>query len=78
MQLARNCAIDREQERWDKNAVIYAIDVLTFRDSNGDGMGDLAGVEARLECLAGLSEGMGKEVVTLHNLLSKKPRANQT
>ena len=43
-----------EHERWYKNAVIYAIDVSTFYDSNGDGMGDLAGVEAKLDYLASL------------------------
>lgn len=33
---------------WFKNAVIYQLDVAYFRDSNGDGWGDLAGVIERL------------------------------
>jgi maltose alpha-D-glucosyltransferase/alpha-amylase len=39
---------------WYKNAIIYAIDVKTFCDSNGDGIGDFAGLTARLDYLQGL------------------------
>ncbi|MDP8931945.1 MAG: alpha-amylase family protein [Actinomycetota bacterium] len=40
--------------RWHENAIFYSLSVDTFRDSNGDGMGDLDGVVERLDYLAGL------------------------
>jgi maltose alpha-D-glucosyltransferase / alpha-amylase len=39
---------------WWKNAIIYGVDVKTFQDSDGDGIGDLPGLTERLEYLAGL------------------------
>lgn len=39
---------------WYKNAIIYCLDVKTFLDSNGDGMGDLPGVAQRVDYLAGM------------------------
>ena len=39
---------------WYKNAIIYELDVETFQDSNGDGIGDFAGLTDRIEYLAGL------------------------
>src|SRR6185437_16176453 len=39
---------------WYKNAVIYCLNVETFLDSNGDGIGDFAGLTDRLPYLAGL------------------------
>ncbi len=41
-------------ERWYKQAVVYCLDVETFQDSNGDGVGDLAGLTSRLDYLARL------------------------
>jgi maltose alpha-D-glucosyltransferase/alpha-amylase len=41
-------------ERWYKQAVIYCLDVETFQDSNGDGVGDLRGLTSRLDYLARL------------------------
>src|SRR5436305_421058 len=41
-------------DHWYKNAVIYALDVATFQDSNGDGIGDFAGLTRRLDYLSGL------------------------
>jgi maltose alpha-D-glucosyltransferase/alpha-amylase len=41
-------------ERWYKQAVVYCVDVETFQDSNGDGVGDLAGLTSRLDYLARL------------------------
>lgn len=40
--------------KWWRNAVIYQIYPRSFADGNGDGMGDLKGVEARLESLSEL------------------------
>jgi len=39
---------------WWKNAVVYCLDVQTFADSNGDGIGDFAGLTEHIDYLAGL------------------------
>jgi maltose alpha-D-glucosyltransferase / alpha-amylase len=39
---------------WYKNAIIYCLDVETFMDSNGDGVGDFQGLAARLDHLENL------------------------
>jgi len=39
---------------WYKDAVIYQLHVRTFADSNGDGVGDFAGLITKLDYLAGL------------------------
>lgn len=39
---------------WYKNAIVYCLDVKTFMDSNGDGVGDFEGLSRRLGYLAGL------------------------
>jgi maltose alpha-D-glucosyltransferase/alpha-amylase len=41
-------------ERWYKQAVVYCLDVETFQDSDGDGVGDFAGLTSRLDYLARL------------------------
>jgi alpha-glucosidase len=41
-------------DRWWRSAAIYQLYVRSFADGNGDGIGDLAGVRARLSYLAGL------------------------
>ncbi|MCW7540211.1 alpha-amylase family protein [Aquabacterium sp. A7-Y] len=42
-------------EHWYKNAIIYCLDVKTFADGNGDGIGDFVGLGHRLDYLAGLN-----------------------
>jgi maltose alpha-D-glucosyltransferase / alpha-amylase len=39
---------------WYKNAIVYCVDVETFMDGNGDGVGDFAGMTKRLDYLAGI------------------------
>ena len=39
---------------WYKDAIIYQLHVKAFQDSNGDGMGDFAGLTQRLDYIAGL------------------------
>ena len=39
---------------WYKDAIIYCLDVETFQDGNGDGVGDFAGLRRRLDYIDGL------------------------
>jgi len=41
-------------ESWYHNQIMYCLDVETFVDSNGDGIGDFRGLTSRLDYLAGL------------------------
>jgi maltose alpha-D-glucosyltransferase/alpha-amylase len=41
-------------DRWYKKAVVYCLDIDTFADSNGDGIGDIRGLVGRLPYLARL------------------------
>ncbi|NJR25036.1 MAG: trehalose synthase [Richelia sp. CSU_2_1] len=43
-----------KKDLWYKNAIIYSLDVETFMDSNGDGVGDFQGLSNRLDYLSGL------------------------
>src|SRR3954453_14223472 len=45
------------RDLWYKNAVIYSLDVKTFMDSNGDGIGDFEGLMRRLDYLSSLGVG---------------------
>ncbi len=42
------------RDQWYENAVIYCLDVETYADSNGDGVGDFPGLTRRLDYLSGL------------------------
>ena len=42
------------EDLWYKNAVIYSLDLETFRDANGDGTGDFAGLNTKLDYLHAL------------------------
>jgi len=41
-------------DQWYENAIFYCLDVETYADSNGDGVGDFRGLTSRLEYIAGL------------------------
>jgi trehalose synthase len=41
-------------DRWWKNLVVYCLDVETYLDSDGDGVGDFAGLMKRMDYLANL------------------------
>ena len=47
----------RTSDLWWRNAVIYCLDVETFLDWDGDGVGDLAGLTERIDYLAGIGVG---------------------
>ncbi len=42
------------RDQWYKNAIIYCLDVETYADSNGDGVGDFNGLIRRLDYLCAL------------------------
>jgi trehalose synthase len=46
--------IDYTSDLWWKNAVVYALDVETYSDSDGDGVGDFRGLIEKVDYLAGL------------------------
>nr|WP_318272621.1 alpha-amylase family protein [Paracoccus saliphilus] len=46
--------MSRTSDVWWKNAIFYCLDVETFQDSNGDGIGDFDGLAHRIDHLAGL------------------------
>ncbi len=41
-------------DQWWKNGVLYCLDVQTFLDSDGDGVGDMTGLVERIDYLAGI------------------------
>ena len=43
-----------KEDLWYKNMVLYCLDVETFMDANGDGIGDFEGLSRRLDYLSGL------------------------
>jgi maltose alpha-D-glucosyltransferase/alpha-amylase len=45
------------EDLWYKNATFYALDVETFMDANGDGIGDFEGLMRRLDYLQALGVG---------------------
>lgn len=45
---------DDGPDPWWRDGVIYQIYVRSFQDSNGDGIGDLAGITSRLDHLTWL------------------------
>ena len=42
---------ERRRSSWYKDAILYELHVRTFHDSDGDGMGDFAGLTAKLDYL---------------------------
>ena len=40
---------------WHKNAIVYTVDVQSFADGNGDGVGDFRGLAGKLDYLSGLN-----------------------
>ncbi|NJC10293.1 maltose alpha-D-glucosyltransferase/alpha-amylase [Micromonospora profundi] len=49
----RTC-LDGMGDRWYSEAVVYCLDIDTFADSDGDGVGDIRGLMSRLDYLARL------------------------
>ena len=45
---------EKDQPRWWQRGIVYQIYPRSFQDTNGDGVGDLAGIRTRLDYLEGL------------------------
>lgn len=45
----------RMDHLWYKTALVYTIDIETFADGNGDGIGDFPGLSSKLDYIAGLN-----------------------
>ena len=63
-----NPAVDTDEfatSRWWEGAVIYQIYPRSFADSNGDGVGDLPGILAHLDHLAGTDASLGVDAIWL-------------
>src|SRR3546814_7832272 len=52
--LRKTAAEDTASPTWYKDAIIYQLHVKAFADSNGDGIGDFAGLTSRLDYLQSL------------------------
>ena len=51
----RSSSVSSDDPEWYKDALIYELHVRAFADSNGDGIGDFAGLVEKLNYLANLS-----------------------
>jgi maltose alpha-D-glucosyltransferase/alpha-amylase len=60
------------EDLWYKNAIVYCLDVETYMDGNGDGVGDFLGLSRRLDYLA----GMGVTCVWLQPFYASPNRDN--
>jgi alpha-glucosidase len=54
-----------DREPWWHGAVIYQIYPRSYADSNGDGIGDLAGIESRLDHIRGTDASLGADAIWL-------------
>ena len=52
--MSDNITASTERPAWWRHGVIYQLYVRSFADANGDGVGDLDGIAARLDHIAGL------------------------
>jgi maltose alpha-D-glucosyltransferase / alpha-amylase len=42
------------KDQWYHNTIVYSLDVATYKDGNGDGIGDFEGLVSKLDYLSGL------------------------
>ena len=58
---AHNAIVNGYQSQWWKEAVVYQVYPRSFKDSNGDGIGDLPGITSKLDYL----QKLGVKVIWL-------------
>jgi len=60
------------ERKWWKEAVVYQIYPLSFKDSNGDGIGDLKGIASKLDYI----KSLGADVIWLNPIYSSPNKDN--
>ena len=58
--------------KWWKEAVVYQIYPISFKDSNGDGVGDLKGITSKLDYI----KSLGVDVIWLNPIFSSPNKDN--
>jgi alpha-glucosidase len=61
----RRCATVAAMDEWWRTGVVYQVYPRSFADSNGDGVGDLPGIVAHLDHLAGATDSLGVDAIWL-------------
>ena len=61
-----NESIDPADRKWWKEAIVYQIYPRSFKDSNGDGIGDLKGITSQLDYI----KSLGIDVVWLNPIFA--------
>ena len=51
---------EKDQPLWWQRGIVYQIYPRSFQDTNGDGVGDLAGIRRRLDYLKDLDASQGE------------------
>jgi len=57
---------DTAERQWWKEAVVYQVYPRSFKDANGDGVGDLKGIISKLDYL----KGLGVDVIWLNPIFA--------
>lgn len=57
--------MEHTADEWWRDGVVYQVYPRSFADSNGDGVGDLAGLTAHLDHLAGAPDSLGVDAIWL-------------
>ena len=60
--------------KWWKEAIVYQIYPRSFKDSNGDGIGDLKGITSELDYI----KSLGVDVIWLSPILTRRMRTMVT
>lgn len=63
-----------EKMPWYQKDIVYQIDVQNFKDTNGDGVGDLEGIDSELDYL----EKLGAKTLYLNNILGSDKKVDST
>ena len=65
-------------DHWWRNAIIYGVDIGSFVDSDGGGVGDIPGLTGRLDDQHGIASRVGKEQARIAPMLPLALRGTPT
>jgi alpha-glucosidase len=65
LRVAMTAPVRSDGRVWWREAVVYQIYTRSFADGNGDGIGDLPGITAHLDDLAGAEHALGIDAIWL-------------